>query len=516
MCGKVMETENRKLGDYVVDERTVCQIPFAYLKKQVILPVRAASGMLSLAVADPRQRVLAQELGLLLDEPVVGWVEMEESVILDALNRTFGESDHGEGSVGDVLGESDVPEHLSDDAVEDLLDDSSEAPFIKLVNMILAQAVRAAASDIHIEPYREYTLVRFRLDGVLYVRHRLAKRHHAAIASRIKVMARLNIAEKRLPQDGRIAISLGGRQIGLRVSTLPTAFGERVVLRLLEKNERVLSMTELGFGDADLVLMHDMLRATHGIILVTGPTGSGKTTSLYATLQEIASPDKNILTIEDPVEYELDGVGQMQVNAKIGLHFVDGLRSIVRQDPDVILIGEIRDTETASIAVQSALTGHLVFSTLHTNDAPSAVTRLLDMGVESFLLASVLRAVLAQRLIRVLCPHCKDAFVPDGAVLASMADDLRAIYLEQRAGQPIYRAVGCESCMQTGYRGRKAVYEIMPVSETVKRCIVSRLDAGEIRKQALHEGMRSLRHDGMLKVLQGITTLAEVSRISSE
>ena len=393
--------------------------------------------------------------------------------------------------------------------MEDLLEDSGEAPFIRLVNMILAQAVRAGASDIHIEPYRDVSRVRFRLDGVLYERHSLSKVHHAAVVSRIKVMAKLNIAEKRLPQDGRIAISLGGRQAGLRVSTLPTSFGERVVLRLLEKNERVLSLTELGLGREDFRLMNGLVGASHGIVLVTGPTGSGKTTTLYAVLQEIASPDKNILTIEDPVEYELDGVGQMQVNPKIGLSFADGLRSVVRQDPDVILIGEIRDGETASIAVQSALTGHLVFSTLHTNDAPGAVTRLFDMGVEPFLLSSVLRGVIAQRLVRVLCPHCKEARAPGKRELASLGR--AADVLEP--DQPLYHAVGCPQCMETGYRGRMAIYEIMPVSDGLKRLIVDKSDVNVLEAQAIGEGMRDLRHDGMLKVAAGLTSLTEVERV---
>ena len=347
---------------------------------------------------------------------------------------------------------------------------------------------------------------------MLYERHTLNKAHHAAVVSRIKVMAKLNIAEKRLPQDGRIAISLGGRQAGLRVSTLPTSFGERVVLRLLEKSERVLSLTELGLSREDLQLMHSLVGITHGIVLVTGPTGSGKTTTLYAVLQELTAPDKNILTIEDPVEYELEGVGQIQVNPKIGLTFADGLRSIVRQDPDVILIGEIRDAETAAIAVQSALTGHLVFSTLHTNDAPGAVTRLFDMGVEPFLLSSVLRGVVAQRLVRMLCPHCREAYLPDGQEL----EKLGAARSAYRPGQPLYRAKGCPDCLDTGYRGRMAIYEIMPVSDALKRLIVDKADANVLGACALSEAMRNLRHDGMLKVIAGLTSLTEVARVTNE
>lgn len=508
-------TEANPFAPLKVDKKLVCRMPFAYLKRHTVLPLRDEAGCAVLAVASSAARLLRQEIALALEEPVNTCRVFEAEVILAALNRTFGESDHSDESADKVLGEAEsldaMAATMSDDAVEDLLDDTNEAPFIRLMNMILAQAVRAEASDIHIEPYRDRTLVRFRLDGVLYERHRLAKRHHPALVSRIKIMARLNIAEKRLPQDGRIAISLGGRQVGLRVSTLPTSFGERVVLRLLEKSERVLSLVELGVAENDLMLLRRLLGITHGVILVTGPTGSGKTTTLYAVLQEIASPDKNFLTIEDPVEYELDGVGQMQVNPKIGLNFADGLRSIVRQDPDVILIGEIRDAETASIAVQSALTGHLVFSTLHTNDAPGAITRLLDMGVEHFLLASVLRAVVAQRLVRVLCPHCKQALMP-GEEELHLLGSTRPLY----TGQPLYLPGGCEACMGTGYKGRRALYEIMPVADAVRRDIVARSDAADIRTHALAEGMRSLRHSGMVQVLRGLTSLAEISRVTAE
>lgn len=503
---------DREGGAWKSDGELVCRLPLAWLRKHVVVPVRDAEGCLALAVARPAGWLLAREIGLLLGERPCVPLLAAENAIQNIVNRIFGESSGEEGSVAEVLGvdaDGGGDAVLSEDAVEDLLEDSGEAPFIRLVNMILAQAVRAGASDIHIEPYRDVSRVRFRLDGVLYERHSLSKVHHAAVVSRIKVMAKLNIAEKRLPQDGRIAISLGGRQAGLRVSTLPTSFGERVVLRLLEKNERVLSLTELGLGREDFRLMNGLVGASHGIVLVTGPTGSGKTTTLYAVLQEIASPDKNILTIEDPVEYELDGVGQMQVNPKIGLSFADGLRSVVRQDPDVILIGEIRDGETASIAVQSALTGHLVFSTLHTNDAPGAVTRLFDMGVEPFLLSSVLRGVIAQRLVRVLCPHCKEARAPGKRELASLGR--AADVLEP--DQPLYHAVGCPQCMETGYRGRMAIYEIMPVSDGLKRLIVDKSDVNVLEAQAIGEGMRDLRHDGMLKVAAGLTSLTEVERV---
>ena len=493
---RLAELAGKEGGGWSVDAELVCKVPLPWLRRHAAVPVRDRDGALTLAISRPSGWLLAQELGLLLGERPVRPVLAPEADVMDVINRVFGESTRSEGSVSEVLGDFNEIDEFNEDAVEDLLEDSSDAPFIRLVNMILAQAVRAGASDIHIEPYRDVSRVRFRLDGVLYERHTLNKAHHAAVVSRIKVMAKLNIAEKRLPQDGRIAISLGGRQAGLRVSTLPTSFGERVVLRLLEKSERVLSLPELGLGREDLGLMHALVKTTHGIVLVTGPTGSGKTTTLYAVLQELTAPDKNILTIEDPVEYELEGVGQMQVNPKIGLTFADGLRSIVRQDPDVILIGEIRDAETASIAVQSALTGHLVFSTLHTNDAPGAVTRLFDMGVEPFLLSSVLRGVVAQRLVRMLCPHCRQAYLPD----------------EQ---EPLYRPGGCPECLETGYRGRMAIYEIMPASDALKRLIVDKADANVLGECALAEGMRNLRHDGMLKVIAGQTSLTEVARVTN-
>ena len=489
-----------------------CKAPLAWLRARSVAPVRDPEGRLLLAASHPEAMYLLADLAVLWGEAPSGVVLTAEADVQAVLNRIFGESVHSGDSVADVLGE-DASSMADDSAesVEDLLDEDSDAPFIRLVNMLLTQAVRAGASDIHIEPYRDVSRVRFRLDGVLYERHTLEKAYHAALVSRIKVMAKLNIAEKRLPQDGRIAVALGGRQVGLRVSTLPTAFGERVVLRLLEKSERVLSLSELGLGDEDLSRVQSLVKLSNGMILITGPTGSGKTTTLYAMLQALASPERNILTIEDPVEYELEGVGQMQVNAKIGLTFADGLRTLVRQDPDVILIGEIRDAETASIAVQSALTGHLVLSTLHTNDAPSAVARLFDMGVEPFLLSSVLRAVAAQRLVRVLCPHCREAYLPDEKEILALGR-MGALY---RKGQPLYRAKGCEECMHTGYRGRMAVYEIMPMSEGLKKLVVEKADANVLKEQALAEGMYFLRDDGIRKVLEGQTTLAEVVRVTA-
>ena len=493
------------------DPELICCFPLQWLRKHLAVPVQDTSGALVLAIAKPSSWLMGQEMRLTLGKALVRPVLTESASIQQIINITFDQAG-GTDDTSTGLLDSGEQVHIGFDEsiVNDILDNTSEAPFIRFVNMVLAQAVRMGASDIHIEPYRDQSRVRFRLDGMLYERHILDKNHHPAVVSRVKVMARLNIAEKRLPQDGRIAVVLGGRQVGLRVSTLPTSFGERIVIRLLEKSERVLSLAELGLSPDGLTLMRSLVKSTHGIVLVTGPTGSGKTTTLYAVLQEIASPNQNILTIEDPVEYELDGVGQMQVNSKIGLSFADGLRSIVRQDPDVIFIGEIRDTETAAIAVQSALTGHLVFSTLHTNDAPGAVARLLDMEIESFLLASVLRGVVAQRLVRVLCKHCKEPYDP----LPQELEELGKAKDTWTKGSPLYRPVGCPECMDTGYRGRMAIYEIMPVYEALKRPMADRVDANRLRAIAIEEGMQDLRYDGMLKVIKGLTSLAEVTRVT--
>ena len=498
------------LPERYIDHELICRFSISYLKRHQVVPLKG-DDCICIGMATPAQQNLLNDFALTLGEMDIEAVLLPQQTITQLINSAFGDSKE-EADVSDVLLDADEFgfENLDDEKLEDLLDDSNDAPFIKLVNMILTQAVRAGASDVHIEPFRETLRVRFRLDGVLYNKHTFTKKFHAAIVSRIKIMAKLNIAEKRLPQDGRIPTTLGGREVDLRVSTLPTSHGERIVMRLLEKSTNVLGLNELGLCSSDLELLHKLTRISHGIILVTGPTGSGKTTSLYAALSAINSPDKNIMTIEDPVEYQLEGIGQIQVNTKTGLTFSEGLRSIVRQDPDVILIGEIRDKETADIAIQSALTGHLVFSTLHTNDAPSAVTRLMDMGVEPFLLSSVLRAVVAQRLVRVLCPHCKEAFIADASDVAE-CETLAA----QMEGAALYRPTGCEHCMDTGYKGRQAIYEIMQVSEPIKNQILHTTDSNQIRSHALADGMKSLKADGCQKVLDGHTSVAEILRVSN-
>ena len=485
------------------------QLPIQYLKKHEIFPFQSEDGTLRIAVNDPLDLEILDDLRILYGQNEIRPVLVPAREILSAINRTYGQANDTAEQIMQDLGEEADSQHLFTELEvgEDLLDETSEAPIIKLVNHIFSQAVKSQASDIHIEPYQQHLQVRFRLDGVLHNVLNPPRRLHAAIVSRIKVMARLDIAEKRLPQDGRTEVKIGERLVDVRVSCLPTAFGERVVLRLLEKSGKLLSMEEIGLTAAALAEMKRLLQLSHGIILVTGPTGSGKTTSLYAALSYINSPDKNILTIEDPIEYQLDGIGQMQVNPKINLNFAGGLRSMVRQDPDVILVGEIRDRETAEIAIHAALTGHLVFSTLHTNDSASAVTRLIDMGIEPFLVSTAVQAIIAQRLVRLLCPHCKETYEPEEAQWAELGSS------REMAG-PIFRDDGCEKCLETGYRGRTGIYEFLLLSEAIKGLVLKTSDANQINKAARAEGMASLREDGINKVMEGRTTISEVLRVT--
>lgn len=432
------------------------------------------------------------------------------AAILSATNLSYDMSrDSAEQLVQDMEEETGDSIITEIEETVDLLDDTSDAPIIKLVNHILSQAVKARASDIHMEPFQNSFKVRQRVDGILYDMISPPKRIQSALVSRIKVMADLNIAEKRLPQDGRIEIRIGDKNIDIRVSTLPTTFGERVVLRLLDKTSVLLKLTDLGLSDKQFQTTDELIHSSHGIILVTGPTGSGKTTSLYAILSTINHPDINIITVEDPVEYQIQGIGQIQVNPKIDLTFARGLRSIVRQDPDVILIGEIRDRETAEIAVQSALTGHLVFSTLHTNDSASAITRLIDIGIEPFLLSSSVLAVVAQRLVRMLCDECKEPYTPDEHSLKSIG-----ISPDTLAGKTIYRPKGCNTCLHTGYKGRRAIFEIMIMNESIKSLCLQTSDSNIIKQEAVKNGMTTLRQDGVNKILNGMTSVEEVFRVT--
>ncbi len=438
------------------------------------------------------------ELVLAREEKISAWIK---TFFLAQDESESGAEAEAADELEALIGMGDEAEHLRDLA--------SEAPIIKLVNQFLTKAVEEGASDIHIEPLAESLQVRFRVDGVLREHANPPKNVQSSIVSRVKIMARMDIAERRLPQDGRIRIKIAGKDIDLRVSCLPTVYGESVVMRILDRSNISFSLGSLGFPEEELKAFEEMIRLPYGIILVTGPTGSGKTTTLYAALNTINAIDKKIITIEDPVEYELDGINQVQVNSKAGLGFANGLRSIVRQDPDVILIGEIRDRETADIAIQSALTGHLVFSTLHTNDAAGAVTRLVEIGVEDYLLSSSLVAIMAQRLVRVLCPACKEAFVPDSVVLQRLK-----LPFTVTESEPIYRPKGCKECSYSGFRGRVGIFELLPVTDTVRALILDSQSSMVLREHAVKNGMTLLRDDGWAKVRDGITSLEEVVRVS--
>jgi general secretion pathway protein E len=452
------------------------------------------------------------DLRLLLGLDGTEVVLAPHGAIISAINFAYDMRDTSAEQVIEGLHEEDTDLIISEiQETGDLLDDTSDAPIIKLVNLMLSQAVKGRASDIHIEPAQTRLKIRYRVDGLLYDMLSPPKHIQSALTSRIKIMAKMNIAEKRLPQDGRIEVKIGDKNIDIRVSTIPTAFGERVVLRLLDKTSILLQVSDLGMPRERLKAFDRLIHSPYGIVLVTGPTGSGKTTTLYAALSTINTTDVNIITIEDPIEYQLEGVGQIQVNPKIELTFANGLRSIVRQDPDVILVGEIRDLETAEIAIQSALTGHLVFSTLHTNDSASAVTRLIDMGIEPFLVTSSVMAILAQRLVRTLCPSCKEPYSPDEESLQNIG-----IVSEMISGKTIYRGVGCNSCLKTGYRGRTGIFEMMMLNDTVKNLILKTSDANAVKRTAVEQGMVTLRQDGAAKVLAGITTIEEVFRVTQQ
>ncbi len=485
-------------------------VPIQFLKKHKMVPLATADSN-TIAINDPLLFQPLDDLTMLLGWNGVKTVLAPSSAIFTAINFAYEISRDSPEQVMQDMHDDDPESIISEiEDIGDLLDDTSDAPIIKLVNLMFSQAVRGGASDIHIEPYQKRLLVRQRVDGVLYDMFTPPNHIQAALVSRIKIMAKLDIAEKRLPQDGRTEIRIADKVVDVRVSTIPTAFGERVVLRLLDKSSVLLDLTDLGMSADRLAEFDSLIHSPHGIMLVTGPTGSGKTTTLYAALTTINNTDINIITIEDPIEYRIDGIGQVQVNPKIDLTFANGLRSIVRQDPDVILVGEIRDLETAKISIQSALTGHLVFSTLHTNDSSSAITRLIDMGIESFLVTSSVQAILAQRLVRILCT-CKEPYMPDLESLASIGLDPKKI-----VGKTINRDNGCPACLNTGFKGRKGIYELMIPSETIKNIILKSSDANAIKAQAVKQGMTTLRMDGAKKVLDGLTTIEEVFRVTEQ
>ncbi|TDF61987.1 type II secretion system ATPase GspE [Cupriavidus sp. L7L] len=439
--------------------------------------------------------------------------EALERAMSDAYNRQDGSAAQ---VVGEVEGEVDLSRLMQDiPAVEDLLESEDDAPIIRMINALLTQAAREGASDIHIEPFESSSVVRFRVDGTLRDVVRPKKALHGALISRIKIMAQLDIAEKRLPQDGRITLRVGGRPVDVRVSTLPTGHGERAVLRLLDKEAGRLDLARLGMSPDTLRGFDHLIRQPHGIVLVTGPTGSGKTTTLYAALSRLDARTTNIMTVEDPVEYDLDGIGQTQVNARIDMTFGKALRAILRQDPDVVMIGEIRDLETAQIAVQASLTGHLVLATLHTNDSASAVTRLVDMGIEPFLLSSSLLGVLAQRLVRRLCPHCKREEVIE-LPEENAAADAEALQAQGKPLQHVWHPVGCDKCGQSGYQGRMGVYELLTVGDEIRTMIHQQAPESEIKQVALAHGMHTMRSDAQRWIDSGATSLEEVLRVTRD
>ncbi|MCS6926447.1 MAG: type II secretion system ATPase GspE [Candidatus Binatia bacterium] len=476
-----------------------------------ICPLAIRDGQLTVAMADPGDFYAIEALQKATGLQVIPYLARERD-IHDALRTFYAETPAAERAVGGEVGEVEYLEEDQED-VEHLRDLASEAPVIRLVNALIARALEQRASDIHIEPFEKELRVRYRIDGVLHDVDAPPRKLQAALISRVKLMAKLNIAERRLPQDGRIKLRMLGREIDLRVSTLPTLYGESVVLRILDRSSISVTLDALGFPQDTLATFERLINRPYGMILVTGPTGSGKTTTLYGALDKINSPEKKIITIEDPVEYQLHGVNQIHVKPQIGLTFANGLRSIVRQDPDVIMVGEIRDFETAEIAVQAALTGHLVFSTLHTNDAAGAISRLLEMGVEDYLLASSLLGVMAQRLVRTLCSRCRRP-VEGGVVLPSNGGPAHA---HPQVPVAVYEAQGCEQCAMTGYRGRSGIFELLVINEGVRQLILQRSSADVIRNFAVtQQKMRTLREDGWRKVREGTTSVAEVLRVTQE
>jgi type IV pilus assembly protein PilB len=505
-----------ELGSYLIDPKIVELVPEALARKYELIPVLKIGNRLTCAMVDPWNIFALDEIRMktgLTIEPAVA----TESEIKKALNQYYG----AKGSMEDLIKTIDE-EKLGIKGgkeldIKELKGIVEEPVVIKLVNLIIMKAVKEGSSDIHIEPEEETLKIRLRVDGMMHEIESPPKHLQSALISRIKIMANLDIAERRIPQDGRFTIKMEGKQVDVRVSLIPTIYGENVVMRLLDASSALLTMEQLGFSKQMLEKYAKLVVRPHGIILVTGPTGSGKTTTLYASLDKINTPEKNIITIEDPVEYKLPGIRQIQVDAKVELTFANGLRSILRQDPDIIMVGEIRDLETAEIAIQAALTGHLVFSTLHTNDAPGAVTRMVDMGVEPFLVSSSVIGILAQRLVRKICEACKEEYKPaDGELkdIGLLNDPRSTIHDPQTI--LFYRGKGCPKCMNTGYKGRISIYELMLPDDKIRNAIVGKVQADEIRKLARSAGMTTLMDDGIEKVKAGITTVEEVLRVTRE
>lgn len=510
------DSEVSAVNTHFIESDDLPKVPFVlngissrFIKENLVIPLELKHNRLKVVMANPgdTETIDALRVATLADVAVYA---ADPKVVNDYIARFYGQESQNINKIVEDMGERGfefIREEEED--VGHLKDLASEAPIIRLVNLILTRAVEGRASDVHIEPFEDELKVRYRIDGVLHETESTPKKLQAAIISRIKIMAKLNIAERRLPQDGRIKLKVGKTEVDLRVSTIPTLHGESVVMRILHKEGIKIDLDLLGFPPHTLANFNHLITKPNGIVLVTGPTGSGKTTTLYGALDKINSSDVKIITVEDPVEYQLKGVNQIQVKPQIGLNFANTLRHIVRQDPDIIMIGEIRDLETAEIAIQSALTGHLVFSTLHTNDAPSAITRLLDMGVENFLLSSTVRGILAQRLVRVICPSCKE-------VDTSIANKEELVKIGISPDVPLYKGKGCEHCASTGYYGRLGIFELLMVNDEIQRLILKGSDANQLRQMAKQNGMRTLLEDGIEKIKAGATTISEVLRVTQE
>jgi len=495
--------------DKTADLDLLARVPLKFLRDNEVMPIMV-DGQITILTANPFDFQSLDELNMLLGGNTQ-YAVAPLSVILTGINRYY-PLEGTERMMKELAEEEGVPKEVAFEEIEekDILGMESEAPIIKLVNNIFFQSVKRNASDIHIEPFEKEVRVRYRIDGVLYNVMSPPKRIQGALVSRIKIMAHLDIAEKRIPQDGRIAIKVAEKPVDIRVSVLPVAYGERVVMRLLDKTKTFTGLQDIGFSERDYQVIENNIKRPNGILYITGPTGSGKTSTLYSILNELNNPEVNIITVEDPVEYQMAGISQVQVREKVGLTFAAALRSILRQDPDIVMIGETRDQETAQIAVQAALTGHLVLSTLHTNNAPAAITRLIDMGVEPFLIASSVVMVVAQRLVRKLCPTCKKAYHPDAELLKRVG-----VTTKDAKQITFYEPVGCDECNKTGYKGRVAIFEVMEMTPDIAKLTMERSETGLIRNQAVKDGMTMLLHDGLRRIKDGITTIEEVLAVAT-
>ncbi|MBN1383472.1 MAG: type IV-A pilus assembly ATPase PilB [Elusimicrobia bacterium] len=516
--GKQCGVSYVSLSEYgELDEDIVKSVPESVVRHQTLIPISKENNVLTIAMADPLNVFATDDLRLMTGHEI-NVVIASENEIRTAIEKYYGNKASMDDIVKDMEGngvDANVDVVKESDSGKDIVSleaEGEDAPIIKIVNLLLSGAVKAKASDIHIEPYEKSLRVRYRIDGVLHEVSAPPKRTQNAISSRLKIMSNLDIAERRLPQDGRIKIKVMNKEVDLRVSILPTAFGEKIVMRILDSSSLKLELTELGFEQETLAVYQKNIAIPYGIILVTGPTGSGKSTTLYSTLSTLNQPDVNISTIEDPVEYVLEGINQVQARPDIGLTFASGLKSFLRQDPDIIMVGEIRDTETAEIAINAALTGHLVFSTLHTNDAPGAVTRLNNMGIEPFLTTSTVTMVIAQRLVRVICQNCKEPYEVPADVLISSGLSKKEIGNKKHI--KLFKGKGCDRCSNTGYRGRISCYEVMEVNDKIKELILDRASTHIIKHTAIESGMLTLRQSAFKKVLAGTTTVEEMMRIT--